>query len=144
MERERAEHRADHERLEAARRRAIAGDRRGDRRPVAGGAGQRGAGAAQVVGSLGPDADQQHLPEVGVLRTAERDRHRGDLAGLAGGPVELEHAEQVEAELLGELGAAGTEDDRVVRRTPRAAPGRPRPRRRGRRAERVAERELRR
>ena len=43
-----------------------------------------------------------------------------DLTGLAGGPVDLEHAEQVGPEGLGERVGAGTEQRRVAV----AAPGR--------------------
>jgi len=114
VEPERPQHRAHHERRESV----VVDDRsdRGrDRGPVPCRASQGGAGAAQVVGALGADADQHHEAEVGVVRAAERHRHAGDLAGLAGRPVQLEHAEQVEAELVAQLRATGAEDDRVVR-----------------------------
>ena len=44
----------------------------------------------------------------------ERHRQRGDLTGLAGGRAQLEHREQVEAELVGELGRAGAEQHRAL------------------------------
>ena len=130
-EREGAQDRADHERLEADRG-LDRGDRGGHRGPVEHRPGQRGAGPAEVVGARGAEADQQHLAQLGVLRGAQRDRQHGHLADLARRPVRVEHREQVDAEQLADLGGARAEDRAPGRPHPRAPGARSRPRPRGR------------
>ena len=117
-EREGAQDRADHERLEADRG-LDRGDRGGHRGPVEHRPGQRGAGPAEVVGARGAEADQQHLAQLGVLRGAQRDRQHGHLADLARTPAPRR------APPAGRRRAA-----RRPRRRPGRAPGpgRPRPR----------------
>ncbi len=42
------------------------------------------------------------------------DGHQGDLGGGTGQPVHLRHADEVDAELVGQLGGAGAEQDGAV------------------------------
>ena len=111
MEAEGAEHRAHDERRDRVVGRDRR-DRRRDRGAVAGRAGQGGSRAAEVLGSLRADTDQQHHLEARVVSDAERHGDRGHLADLAGRTGHLEDPDQVDAQEVGQIGRAGTQQRR--------------------------------
>ena len=102
MEAERGEGQPDDERPQAVVV-GETGDRGGHDLAVTAGAGDRRAGGPERVAPGVTDADQQHLADTGMAE----DRVTVHLAGLAGGLVVLEESEQVEPELVGEIGGAG-------------------------------------
>ncbi len=111
---------------------STAGDRGGHGVAVEHRPGQRGAGPAEVVGAGGAEPDEQHLAQLGVVRSAQRDRQGGHLADLAGGALGVEHGEQVDPEQLADLVGAGPEHRRAAVLARRAPGARSRPRRAGR------------
>ena len=118
VEPERTEHDADDERLQTvggAQRR----DAGGQGCAVADRAGQSRPGPAEVGGTLVADSDQQHQPQLRVAGDPQRRGDLDDLTGLAGRPVDLERAEQVDAEGLGELVRTRPEQELVVVIRPR-------------------------
>ena len=133
-ERERAQHRAHDERLEPGLRRQRR-DRGRDRGPVPGGAGQGGAGAAEVLRALLADPHEQDDAQGVVAGGAGGHRQGGHLAGSSGGPGEVQQGQEVGAERVGDLGGPGSEQgepassphrSRAARaaRAPRRRPGR--------------------
>jgi hypothetical protein len=85
-----------------------------DRGPVPRGPSQGRARPAEVVRACRPHADQEDQAQLGVLRRAQRDRHRGHLARLAAGALGLEQREQVDPQQVADLVGAGAEQGCAV------------------------------
>jgi len=65
---------------------------------------------AQVCRLLLADTHEVHPAQRLVVGDAEGDGVRRDLAGLPGGPTELEQGKHIEPQLRGDLVGAGTEE----------------------------------